>query len=228
MGGANLFEVLPVGLNIKGSESFIRSIQSYGIVSEMIQDFEREITNSNMTSEEKALYLKCLPGICRALSPHNSIKGWEQTKAEITATDLLTLEHAEVILRRYIDEIELEASLFGEFYQAIDDALEILNEAGLPIELKDFIASQLLRVKQAVDQYKYRGMNGVHEALASYLGSLDMSAANIEKNVSAEGKTKLRNVLTMANSLFAAAHDVAWAWSHVLPVVEVIRGSLGI
>jgi hypothetical protein len=71
-------------------------------------------------------------------------------------------------------------------------------------------------------------MNGVHEALASYLGSLDMSAANIEKNVSAEGKTKLRNVLTMANSLFAAAHDVAWAWSHVLPVVEVIRGSLGI
>ncbi len=85
--------------------------------------------------------------------------------------------------------------------KSVNIALAALSESELPNEVKDFIASQLLNVKTAIAQYKYRGVRGLQEALAAYCGSIALSAETVDERITPATQSKLKRAIETGNSL---------------------------
>jgi hypothetical protein len=78
--GPNLFEVLPIAMKIKKGDELVdpswAAIRSLKVVGEMVDDVQREILQSGLSIEERKFYIRCLPGICQAMSPLNFALPW--------------------------------------------------------------------------------------------------------------------------------------------------------
>jgi hypothetical protein len=203
------------------------SIQAFTLFGLMISDFEREIAQSRIEPEDQVFYQQCLPGLCAAMSPLICHQPWKDNRLKITEVDITRLDNVDRLLRRYVDERELKIEEFGKLIASIEEALACVSDSELPNQLKDFIASQLISVRNAVDQYKYRGMVGIQQALSGYLGALGSATAAIEKSVNKEGKTKFMEVLQAGNALVTLAHGAAWAWPHIVLFGQAAAQLLG-
>jgi len=227
MGGPNLLTLLPMTLGVTTEshqiEPTLAAMQSLGILAQMIFDVQLEISESRMDIEEHAHYMKFVPTVCTALSPVYFAHNWAEIRAKITDVDLTLIASLDLALRRHVQERKIEANEFDEILEAVNQALEVLNESELPSNVKDFISDQLIGVKVAIDRYKCRGVRGIQEAIAGYGGSLAMYKPVIQEKVSDQGKSRLMDVINFGNALFTLARGAAWAWPHLAATIEIIK-----
>lgn len=204
------------------------AIQSQRLVADVLDDFRRELNDADITPEERDVYMRCLTGITAALSPANIVHAAPQAKLAITDVDLNSLEHIDVRLGASISELELDNDDFADLIKAVESALEAVKDSDLPKELKDFMCSQLLRVKSAIDQYRFRGIEGVTEAVAGFVGVMAIAEPQITAAMSKESRLSLKQVLDCSQSVIALAHGAAWVWPHLLIGAGIVAKALGV
>lgn len=225
--GSTLFEVLPTVL-ASSVTSHVRdvhwaTIQALALVSKMISDVEQEVCNSPMTGEDAAFYLQFLPGVCSALSPVTAGQQWIEIRKKITDVDLTRIEHLDRVLRMYGTEREIETEEIEKAIAAVNAALDALENSSLARHVVDLISFHLLAVRISLEQYRFRGIVGVQEALAGYCGSVAMYSRTVEESADNKTKTKLMDVLNIGNSLVTMARGAAWAWPHLVALVDTLR-----
>jgi len=214
--GPNLYTVLPTALGFNPINSPRAVMRAYGVVERMFAEVEREVMASLMEAEEKVFYLQSLLGLTAAISPSNSVALWNDIRRQITPGDLTKLASADMTIRRYVAEQNLDEKQFEELLSSVEQALNALGELDLPNPLGDFLISQLVNIKIAVEQYRYRGIQGVQEALAGYMGGLAMVSPTLPERVSTEYKSKLLSVVTSGNAIITLARGAAWIWPHAV------------
>lgn len=223
---ATLFNILPAVLGVMRDEhdsydGSRQAMRAFGFLDSMVVDVRREVLQANLEVDDPPFYLRCLPAIYKALSPATCTQAWKEVrKSAITDLDLSDLEHVDRILRRSVSEEQLETTEFGPLLSSIDQALAALKESPLPEPSKDFLLSRLLEIKNAVEQYKFRGMRGIQEAAAAYCGSLAINETIVESKVSPENRAKLFEVLSRTNVLVSIARTAYGVWPHVAPLVQ--------
>ena len=130
-------------------------------------------------------------------------------------------------LRRSITEGMLSVADLRNLRSAVLDALESLKESSLPTDLKAFVSMHLVRIRTALDEYEYRGLVGLQEALAGYLGSLGLTSEQINTHADAPQKRKLSEVLSAANATITLAHGLAPLWPLLQTGASMITSLLG-
>jgi hypothetical protein len=222
--GVNLFAVLPAALDITKTLNIVdppqMAIEAFALMGAMLADVRREIEQSSMSSEDQDFYHQSFPGIYSALSPGYCIQAWSEGRKKFRDVNLTSLTHLDRVLRHHVREQKVEEADFKTLLTAVEQALGVLKSSQLPDQLADFIKHQLLRVQHAVNQYKYRGMPGVQEALAGYMGALGMAQPAINEKLDEHGKANLIEVLKTGNALITLAHGATWAWPHIVSLVE--------
>jgi len=90
------------------------------------------------------------------------------------------------------------------------------------------MCSQLLRVKSAIDQYRFRGIEGVTEAVTCFVGIMAIAEPQITAAMSKESRLSLKQVLDCSQSVITLAHGAAWVWPHVLIGASIVAKALGV
>ena len=182
------------------------------IVAEMIESLRDELSRAHFDADEMKLYGSSLEPICKALTPARLWRPVAETWQIITPVVLNNLEHTDLILRKQVQETELAEANFETLLLAIKDAQTALFESSLPSELKRFLLGLLIKVQLAVTEYKFRGVEGVEEALAGFYGGLGMGRTQIAEHLDEPQKSKLASVLERGQQIVTLAHNVASFW----------------
>lgn len=203
------------------------AIQSQAVVCQMITDYRRELASAPLDDDERKLYSRCLDGMTGALAPFNMGSDKGAVLNLMSAVDLNDLEHADSVLRKFVQETELAKSELAVFKATIEKALLVLQQCELPEKMKDFIAAQLLKVQHAVEQCRFRGMAGIEETLAAYSGSLLMAREEFAR-LPSEQMHKLMQVLEAGQKVVNLAKGTASLWPLLVQGAHVVATTLGL
>lgn len=229
--GVNGYRVFPNAMKLKASPELVELgwpfSECMAVISKMLADFEREVSASGLSDEEKLYHMECYPLVITAIAPVRMQVAWEQTKVAISDTIVTKLQGADIALRRSVTEQMLVETDLKELRATIREALDSLKESALPQELKNFIATQLIRVGTSLDEYDYRGLAGLQDALAGYLGSLAATKDQITEHTTIPQKRKLFDVLTVANGVMTLAHSIALEWPELHAGFNALAKLLG-
>lgn len=218
-GNAAAYVTIPATLGITEGEDMRQlgwdCVAALSLVHKMLEDFTLEVDSSQLTNEERDYYLDCKRGVAGALSLVRITHPWDQYKIGIQDTLIVHLRSADVMLRRSVMEEMLAQADLSALREVIAEALSTVKNSNLPPELTSTIALHLIHIRTALDQYEYRGLLGLQEALVGYYGTIESNQQII--TVSApEAKSDLAKVLTTANSAIALAKGTEWVWHHVI------------
>ena len=229
--GQVLYRVLPKVLGVVATPEEIELgwpfAESTALIGKMLVDFGVEIDGTKMTVDEKTYHLQCRPAVTAALAPVRLSVPWQQVRDGIGEALISNLLSADVALRRYVTEQMLVQGDLQDLRASIQAALESLSASALPEELKAFISLHLVRIRTALDEYEFRGLPGLQDALAGYLGSIGASHELITQHATDPEKHKLADVLAVANSTVTLAHGMAWAWPMLHTGFNIVVGLLG-
>ena len=227
--GVNAYRVIPQVLGIAATPDMVELgwpyIAGVALIDKMA-DFSTEITRGTLSEEEQSYHSQCGPMVRNALAPVRMSQPWEQARATLNELLVSRLEGANVALKRSVREEMLQEADSQELRASISAALSTLFESTLSPDLKDFVMTHLLRINGALDQYHYRGVAGLREAVAGYLGSLSAGREEIQRHIPDTQKATLTDVLAKANKAIALAKGVAWAWPLLAAGWERIVGLL--
>jgi len=200
-------------------------IRAIHLLGQMLDDVEAEILETRLPEEDKRFYLETLPDVANSISPMRLNEPWNEGKKLISDVVLRDLSHIDRILQREIGEKQIPKSNLTELWDEVQEAANALNSAELDEDLKDFIAQQLLRIKDAIDHYRFRGRRGLAEALAAYGGGLAMVSASAVPPKTEEGKPWIERllrvwkrgltVLDMAKKTHEAWPQIAAGFDHL-------------
>lgn len=228
---ATFWESVPAVLGLKSGDSGEQAweaIQSQRVIADMIDDVRREVSEAPFNDQQRAFYLRDLTGLANALSPTHLGLPAAQAKQRITDVLKSRLEYLHMHLVGHVQETELSDDDVAPLLKAVQEALAVISQSELPEKLKDFVCKHLLNIKAAIEQYRFRGMVGVEEALAAYYGSLGIAHSAIDKGIDGNKKLKLTKVLETGKTLIDLAHSSSWIWPHALSAGQEIARLLGI
>jgi hypothetical protein len=218
--GSNLFSILPMVLGLDAQSNPHRnSLQAFALVEVMLEDVEREIKNCNLAQDELVFFNPILPEVSTAFSPYSCTRPWNEGRDKFTDALGVKLTSLDLMFGRHFIESELESRDFEELLGAIGSALDSLQELELPERLRDFIAAQLLRIKHAIEQYQFRGIFGVEEAIAAYCGGLVDVSQQVKSGTTPEPSPstwdRFMDVLTISNGVVTLATNVHKVWPDI-------------
>ncbi len=222
----SLLEVPPPA-GVTNSSGSWNAIRAQKLIAEMLDDYVRELADARLPETQQAMSLRCLVGVVEALSPANMNQQRTTSLQRIRDIDLVQLEFVDVLLREHVAEKELTTSDLSDLLQAVRKALGVLETLQLPLVLRDFCSSQLLGIETAIQQYKFRGMRGIEEALVAYMGSYDAGRLEASASVAPESKTTLKEVFEVGQTLVNLARGVAWLYPHAVHAAHEIPKLLG-
>ena len=234
--GNYFYTVVPLVLQVAPSSAIgltadtWRAIRAERLAAVMIEDFVREVKDSHLPQSQQDMSLVCLAGVVEAFSPLVMGTDINSARAKIRDIDLVQLQFVDVLLRDRIAEKEMTANDLADLTAAVELALSALNESSLPHALRDFITAQLLSIRIAIQQYQFRGMRGVEEALAGYMGSYAAGRVEESSEITDEEKLTLKSVLEKGQTIVNLARGAHWALPHLLALahhVTKLRGQLG-
>lgn len=204
------------------------AIQCQRIVGEMIENYQTELAGANLDDDEQILYGRCLLGITRALAPFNMALQKNEALGQVSPIDLNDLEHADRIFRKSVRESEISKNDLSTFVATIQQALTVLQSCDLPEHIKAFMIDQLLHLKQAVEQYQYRGVRGIEEALASYCGSLYMTRGEVATRLPKDEVQLFASILDKGQKLVNLANSAVSLWPQLTHGAESLGKVLGL
>ena len=218
------FDILPqvLGLQSDGEDrnKHLDAMRSIAILSAMVEDVVDDVQKVFPQERQRKFYLQFFPGTVAALSPRTLQTAWDEQRRLIDPVDVERLSNLSMLFFSEIPEKLLGQDDFAELEDAIDGALELLVSSSLHEELRDFVRSQLLNVKRAVLEYRFRGARGLREAVAGLNGSLS-AVEQSESQVADHAPqvalvTRLAEVVTISSGLL----QIVWGATHNWSVIE--------
>ena len=196
------------------------ALEGFGLCQEMIDAFGREINSSHMQDDERNYCLRPLPNLTEKLFPASLNQVWGSYRDQFDNTLLEQLNGADMVLRRFVDELQLDKSDLDVFRESINDALQAASHLNVPTELRNFLLQQLMKVDGAVQQYRFRGYAGIRDAIAGYMTALTVATTAVDKS---SGETDAPNATKVTNPILKRLGNVVLAFQLIHSIAHEVK-----
>lgn len=168
-------EVLCEAMKIENNQ-FIRK---YGELFDLINHIEKQIQQFFSPRKQKSyiamlddirLYLE--RAIIYSCQDSNNNK-WSKA-SPMNSSKWLTLQHFEACVEDFEKEISINKSELNNLIDEVKDLIDNVKESNLNDDLKNFVITKLLDLKQILEKYYYYGNEGVKKEILSTLVELEI------------------------------------------------------
>ena len=115
---------------------------------------------------------------------------WAVYHQEIVKIDFVALEFCSTKLSEYPTEPPMKQADFDEILKDVQDLCDDVNRDGMPPELRMFILDLMESVRQAIAEYRIRGVERLREVLSHIAGRVytNLQIAEAPENLPQMGK----------------------------------------
>lgn len=216
-----VFDVLPRVLGVSENNANRAAMRAIAQLQGMFDAAEREIDRCFEKEETRALHKRPLASLIVVFSPLTLNAGWEQYRSNLRPEYLTGLEYSAHAVDELRGELQLEDSEIKSVREVVEDAISELRSANLTPEAKLLLEQALDNVRNALQGYRFGGLEGLKQAIASYTGAVALTADEIKTRVDEGTKSKLWDVVARVSDLISLA-QVGWIGYHAL----TLSGSL--
>ena len=158
---------------------------------------------------EHQRYLKPLRNVRHALSTECLSKGWGYVKKEyLSDSTLKELNFVSDMLNTVWTEQSIASSELEELTKDVEELVEGILAGNLKPELKQFIITQLEKIRHAILQYRISGADGLKDALESTAGAIVLNGQLLQEDSGAEEVTKFKKIFAKLKSWVSVAYQV--------------------
>lgn len=186
------------------------------LVSE-VEDTIKKVPNTNHDR-----FLKPFPRVRRVVSPAMLSDDFKGILSELSESDMTILEFCSELLGNYFPEKIADEALLKELIEEIASQFEKIESSDLPEELRKLLLDLLETMRQAIYEYRIRGIERLREALEKIVGIYVVNKATME-NQDNEEVNKIKLIINKFFSLYSFAADTV----QLIGASEIIKGFLG-
>ena len=196
------------------------------LINKMFDDYAIELHRIDLDHDERMYLFEARNEIRGAIAPVRQTQTWTQMRDLIKEGSLSKLKSASFAIRRFKPEEMLASSDLRELNDAIKRAVIAVLDSSLPPDLNAYLFGCLVRMSQAIDNYEYRGLIGLQDSFATYIGAVGTNVKTLEKEDPGL-RQSLIEVATVANTVLSLATGVVGAWPHLISGVDHLIKLIG-
>jgi len=200
-----------------GSDDFGELFRHLSLAEEAADQVSTLLKLSGNESFQRT-YLECLPRIKRIFNVRHLDANWQQhIKDTLFDSELRDLQYCSDLLSEHFPEELIEADQLMELLKEVEALYDDVWTCDLDDDLKKIVLENLQTIKNAVNDYKIRGADGLQDALATIIGTAAMvrpidttSGSNTFERLSkvVDMLAKLLNLAKSAKPLLKAGAEV--------------------
>ena len=172
------------------------------------------------------LYLHSLPHIKEGFIAATSNRDFNQWKtAYMKAEHIGPLMYCAQLISEFYPEEEINQDELQQFLKRVDALYESVLASHLEPNIKLLILDQLQNIRQAIHEYRIKGVYILSEALERATGAIALHKAEIQEAVEQEDGDKIKDFidkLTVLDKIISIAKNSKQLFLPLLPFVPVL------
>lgn len=183
----------------------------------LITEIEEKI--KQVAESDYELYLNPFSRIRTTISPTRLTDNFSSILSEVTEGDMVTIRFCSQLLSKNFPEKSADEASLKELIIEIQDLYERINNSDLSYELKEILLDLLETMRQAIHEYRIRGISRLKEGIAEVLGKLILSQDLVKHSKSKE-VTNFGKIVNKFIAIYSFAADTV----QLLGAGEAVKG----